>query len=168
MNEEQMRAEFEDWWANFQSEHEEWKYADREAILFQAWQAALFSQSAKSGHDYASMVVMEFNGERVPQFSQGYQSHELLEVVTAERCQQLVKLIDAAPQPTDDRVRELEKDAARYRWLRNGAHDEVAVVCGLGAMDYGMSAVVYTYSEEIDGDDLDTFIDAMLAARIEK
>lgn len=45
MNEEQMRAEFEAWWANFQSEHEEWKYADREALLFQAWQAALQANS---------------------------------------------------------------------------------------------------------------------------
>jgi len=33
--------------------------------------------------------------------------------------------------------------------------DDVAVVRGLGSMDYGMSAVVYTHSEEIDGDDLD-------------
>lgn len=32
-------------------------------------------------------------------------------------------------------------------------------------MDYGMSAVVYTYSEEIDGDDLDAAIDAALAAQ---
>lgn len=55
---------------------------------------------------------------------------------------------------------ELAKDAARYRWLRKGANDDVAVVRGLGAMDYGMSAVVSTYSEEIDGDDLDAAIDA--------
>lgn len=52
------------------------------------------------------------------------------------------------------------RDAARYRWLRKGESDDVAVVRGLGAMDYGMSAVVYTYSEEIDGDDLDAAIDA--------
>lgn len=51
-------------------------------------------------------------------------------------------------------------DAARYRLLRKGAVDDVAVVRGLGAMDYGMSAVVSTYSEEIDGDDLDAAIDA--------
>ena len=63
------------------------------------------------------------------------------------------------------RVAELEKDAERYRWLRKGESDDVAVVRGLGAMDYGMSAVVYTYSEEIDGDDLDAAIDH--ARRIE-
>ena len=34
-----------------------------------------------------------------------------------------------------------------------------ADVRGLGLMDYGRSAVVYTYSEEIDGDDLDAAID---------
>jgi len=53
-------------------------------------------------------------------------------------------------------------DAARYRLLRKGAVDDVAVVRGLGAMDYGMSAVVSTYSEEIDGDDLDAAIDAAM------
>jgi hypothetical protein len=57
---------------------------------------------------------------------------------------------------------ELAKDAARYRLLRKGAVDDVAVVRGLGAMDYGMSAVAYTYSEEIDGDDLDATIDAAM------
>lgn len=54
------------------------------------------------------------------------------------------------------------EDAARYRWLRKGESDDVAVVRGLGSMDYGMSAVVYTYSEEIDGDDLDATIDAAM------
>ena len=62
--------------------------------------------------------------------------------------------------PADEAVR---RDAERYRWLRKGANrganDDVAVVRGLGLMDYGMSAVVYTYSEEIDGDDLDAAID---------
>lgn len=59
----------------------------------------------------------------------------------------------------------VRRDAERYRWLRKGESDDVAVVRGLGAMDYGMSAVVYTYSEEIDGDDLDAAIDAALAAQ---
>lgn len=53
-------------------------------------------------------------------------------------------------------------DAERYRLLRKGAVEDVAVVRGLGAMDYGMSAVVSTYSEEIDGDDLDAAIDAAM------
>lgn len=45
MNTEQMRIEFEDWWEQFKSEHEEWMWADREALLFQAWQAALQAKS---------------------------------------------------------------------------------------------------------------------------
>jgi|SRR5690606_21483014 len=56
-------------------------------------------------------------------------------------------------------IKRLEKDAERYQWLRKGNNDDIAVVRGLGAMDYGMSAVAYTYSEEIDGDDLDAAID---------
>lgn len=57
------------------------------------------------------------------------------------------------------------EDAERYRRLRKGDIDDVAVVRGLGAMDYGASAVIATYSEEIDGDDLDAAIDH--ARRIE-
>ncbi|AKQ59698.1 hypothetical protein ACR55_01828 [Bordetella hinzii] len=54
-------------------------------------------------------------------------------------------------------------DAARYRWLRKGAVHDVAVVRGIVSTDYGMSAVVYTHSEEIDGDDLDATIDAAMS-----
>lgn len=57
------------------------------------------------------------------------------------------------------------EDAQRYRRLRKGDIDDVAVVRGLGAMDYGASAVIATYSDEIDGDDLDSAIDH--ARRIE-
>lgn len=57
-------------------------------------------------------------------------------------------------------IARLEKDAARYQWLRKGNNDDIAVVRGLlGAVDYGLNAVAYTYSEEIDGDDLDALID---------
>lgn len=58
-----------------------------------------------------------------------------------------------------------KEDAERYRRLRKGDIDDVAVVRGLGAMDYGASAVIATYSDEIDGDDLDSAIDH--ARRIE-
>src|SRR5690554_5803846 len=58
-----------------------------------------------------------------------------------------------------------KEDAERYRRLRKGDIDDVAVVQGLGAMDYGASAVIATYSVEIDGDDLDSAIDH--ARRIE-
>lgn len=57
----------------------------------------------------------------------------------------------------------LRKDAERYRRLRIGDIDDIAVVRGLGAMDYGMGAVAYTHSEEIDHDDLDAAIDEAMA-----
>lgn len=64
------------------------------------------------------------------------------------------KYLCDAPLQSQDR-----EDAERYRRLRKGDIDDVAVVRGLGAMDYGASAVIATYSEEIDGDDLDAAID---------
>lgn len=60
----------------------------------------------------------------------------------------------------------LRQDAERYRRLRIGGIDDIAVVRGLGAMDYGMSAVVGTYSEEIDDDDLDAAIDEAMAKEV--
>jgi len=41
--------EFEAWWDEFMSNHEDWKYADSEALRFQAWQAAL--ATAPAWHD---------------------------------------------------------------------------------------------------------------------
>lgn len=45
MNEEQMRAEFENWWEDFKNTHEEWRFSVKTALMFQAWQAALASQA---------------------------------------------------------------------------------------------------------------------------
>lgn len=53
---------------------------------------------------------------------------------------------------------EARMDAERYRLLRDGKVDDIAVVRGLGTRDYGMSAVLATYEEEIDGADLDAAI----------
>jgi hypothetical protein len=78
----------------------------------------------------------------------------IAEQKTAKEYARAAVLADREAQQQD------ELDAARYRLLRKGAVDGVAVVRGLGSMDYGMSAVVYTHSEEIDGDDLDAAIDA--------
>ena len=33
------RKEFEDWLEDFKAQHEEWQYADSEAMYFAAWQA---------------------------------------------------------------------------------------------------------------------------------
>jgi hypothetical protein len=35
------REKFEKWWEEFRADHEELRFADREALLFGAWQAAL-------------------------------------------------------------------------------------------------------------------------------
>src|SRR5690606_12656508 len=60
-------------------------------------------------------------------------------------------------------IKWVKKAAERYQWLRTGNNDEIAVVRGLGAMDSGMSAVAYPYSEEIGGDGLDAAIDEAMA-----
>lgn len=66
-----------------------------------------------------------------------------------------------------DECERLRKNAERYHRLRTGDIDDIAVVRGLGAMDYGMSAVIGTYSEEIDGDVLDETIDAAMISNHE-
>lgn len=58
-----------------------------------------------------------------------------------------------------EQVQALRKDAERYRWLRQGGIKDIAVVRGLDAMDYGSSAVVSTYSEELVAEELDEAID---------
>lgn len=59
-------------------------------------------------------------------------------------------------------IQALRKDAERYRRLRRGDIEDVAVVQGLDAMDYGSSAVVSTYSEELVTEELDEVIDAVM------
>ena len=66
-----------------------------------------------------------------------------------------------------DRIAELEaenerlrKDAERYRALRDGSLDDLAVVRGLGVIDYGLNVRLYTYLKEIEGDEMDNAIDA--------
>lgn len=45
--------------------------------------------------DFQQAVVMEFSEEEIPIFTQGFNNHELLEVVTAERCNAMIKsLVD--------------------------------------------------------------------------
>lgn len=53
----------------------------------------------------------------------------------------------------------LRTDAARYRELRQGDLDDIAIVHGIGTSDSGISGVVYTYQIELTGDELDKAID---------
>ena len=45
MNE--LRKEFEAWWEEFKDTHDEWRFADREALLLGAYQAAHQSREAE-------------------------------------------------------------------------------------------------------------------------
>lgn len=42
-----IRSDFEAWWSEFQETHEEWPFADKEALLFAAWENALSQQLAQ-------------------------------------------------------------------------------------------------------------------------
>lgn len=70
----------------------------------------------------------------------------------------------AALEAENERLR---KDAERYRALRDGSLDDLAVVRGLGVTDYGLNVVLYTYSKEIEGDEMDNAIDAACRAHKE-
>ena len=41
------REDFEAWWGEFSSAHEDWKYADSAALRWAAWQAAQAAQPAR-------------------------------------------------------------------------------------------------------------------------
>lgn len=109
MNEEQNRAEFEAWWANFQSEHEEWRFADREAILFQAWQAAISAKSVPIGYiDRGQLARWEkLRGTEFERAERGWIGFSTKPFKT--EMTDCTLAVYAAPQPTDERVRELQK-----------------------------------------------------------
>jgi hypothetical protein len=117
MNTEQMRIEFEAWWEQFKSEHEEWKWADREALLFQAWQSALNSQ-AKSGPDGWKLVPIEPTREMkdAGKYTMKGSADEPDGIRAQMVYQQMLSVVPPTLQQAD-KVLELEKDAERYRWL---------------------------------------------------
>lgn len=98
MNEEQMRAEFIEWFdtTNQVRSMEDWSW--------RVWQASIASQ-AKNVLPNQEPLGSEF------------------EKVLYENLDSLYET-DVVPQaPTDDeRVRELEKDAERYHWLKDNYH----------------------------------------------
>ena len=40
MKMDKCRKQFDDWWDEFSSAHEDWRFADSDALRWQAWQAA--------------------------------------------------------------------------------------------------------------------------------
>ena len=53
LRDSKIRSDFEAWWSEFQETHEEWPFADREALLFAAWENALSQQLAQELIPYA-------------------------------------------------------------------------------------------------------------------
>ena len=51
------RAEFDAWWEEFSSTHEEWKYADSSALRWAAWQAAQETQPVQPANIGGEMTV---------------------------------------------------------------------------------------------------------------
>lgn len=115
MDEEQMRAKFEAWWAS------EYPALDVEKIdapfkawadfAYVGWQAALSAKSVPDGYVLVPIEIIS----KFPELNLSNYSYE--DIVNINEWG--IEVCQAAPQPTDDRVRELEKDAARYRWLRD-------------------------------------------------
>lgn len=55
-------AKFAEWWADFQINHEEWKFADREALLLAAYQAGLAAAPTPPAQE-AEPVAVSILGE---------------------------------------------------------------------------------------------------------
>lgn len=65
-----------------------------------------------------ALVVMRCDLDVPPQFSQGLQSHEVLEPVTAEHCQWFVAEIEKLRKERDEYKSGFEAAASKYRNLK--------------------------------------------------
>lgn len=86
---------FEDWWEQFSAEHEDWRYADSEALRKAAFQAGAASRDAE---------VVSLTNQR---------DYEYVRAENAEQDRLLIKIA-----PEDAEIAGLTDDAARYRFLR--------------------------------------------------
>lgn len=59
-----------------------------------------------------SLVVMEYNQEEVPQFYQGFDNHEVLSVVDADRCEAMISII--AKLIAENQALKADKDRMDY------------------------------------------------------
>jgi len=128
------REDFEAWWEIFQAEHDEWQFADREAILFAAWQAALAAPPAQPAEP-----VQRLSDERAA-FEAWHNEYRTQELVrrddtyynTHVRCRWegwQARAIESALQPAWRDVESAPKDGskillAKYGWS-NDAGDAV-------------------------------------------
>lgn len=52
-----------------------------------------------------------------------------------------------------------QRDAARYRWLRDYDGEEIGVCTGFDVVDIGASGCASTYGDILGGNELDAYID---------
>ena len=63
---DECRKQFDDWWSEFTSAHEDWRFADSDALRWQAWQAAWnLRASPASAPEGWKIVPVEPTGEMV-------------------------------------------------------------------------------------------------------
>ena len=106
------RKQFDDWWSEFTSAHEDWRFADSDALRWQAWQAAwnLRASPASAPEGFALVPVVPTHAILDVMFNAGIDMHDV-DLTLIYRA-----MLAAAPAPP---VSEDRKDAERYRWLRS-------------------------------------------------
>lgn len=144
MSEEQIRAEFEAWYRDKFCKTLSGMAADEMMYIgsngeyssfhvrgaWEGWQAALSAKSVPDGSfmdledsDYVAKrfrLILSKLGISTPESDEELLLGAFSYLGMARRA--LEDILTAPQPPTDKRVRELEKDAARYRWLRNKAN----------------------------------------------
>jgi hypothetical protein len=132
MNTEQKRIEFEAWYRSYYvltkclDTWNGWHYADENTqVAFSSYQAALATKSVPDGwmRDREQVVKLAEHLENIAWQPDGNGDPECVHqdaAMSADVIRKvLLPILDATPQPPDDRARELEKDAARYKWIIN-------------------------------------------------
>ena len=91
---------FEDWWLNFSSEHEEWRYADSEALRKAAYEAGASSRDTEIHHLQMALA-----------------DTEALELGTAEKCDQLREQVAMLREAFQTFIDEHEECSDADDWL---------------------------------------------------
>ena len=72
------RKQFDDWWSEFTSAHEDWRFADSDALRWQAWQAAwnLRASPASAPEGFALVPVVPTHAILDVMFNAGIDRHD--------------------------------------------------------------------------------------------
>ena len=102
------RKQFDDWWSEFTSAHEDWRFADSDALRWQAWQAAwnLRASPASAPEGFALVPVVPTHAILDVMFNAGIDRHDG-DLTLLYRA-----ILAASPTPP---VSEDQKDAERFR-----------------------------------------------------